>query len=82
MTLQKCKEKDIEVTAKETRCGQQSIYKSEDGTFTIGNDGYSLFPVGEENDCNWLEPVVNLNGKLFTHNGVDWVNYESVLHHE
>ena len=63
--LQQCDTKQINITAKTTKCGPEPYWNN----FTISKNGFSLFPFTE---CYWSSPHVNLNGKTFNYINGEW----------
>ena len=64
--IKKCTPKEINVTAKITKCGPEPFWNNN----TISKNGFSLYPFTE---CYWSSPHVNLNGKTYTFIHNDWI---------
>jgi hypothetical protein len=81
MLLQQCAVKTVALTAIETQCGFQQFFTYTIENFTVGIDGWSIYPYST---CFWISHFVNLNGNAFPweHNATsgEWVKQNPTIH--
>jgi hypothetical protein len=81
LLLQECEQVKVFVTAKETKCGYQPLTIYNNKNYTIGTDGWSIYPFS---NCFWKSNLINLNGKTYhwehnvTHSG--WIEQLPTIH--
>ncbi len=73
LLIQQCETREMEIEARTTKCGIEPYVN---GSKTVGADGYSMIPFQE---CLWPNNMANLNGKVYTHNGTDWIEKRPTL---
>ena len=70
LILQKCQQQKIEMSMKETKCGFQPYFVTQDNkSYTIGKDGWSLQAFS---DCFWTNQFVNLNDHAYSFIKGNW----------
>lgn len=80
--LQQCQMVPVEISAKRTRCGSNSVFQPlyispENRNYTLGKDGWSLHAWSE---CFWNSPVININSKSYSFVDDDWQEEEPNIH--
>ena len=70
---QQCLAMNVTFSAKETKWGMEPIY----ATYTIGKDGYSLYPFRE---CFWVNGFINFNDRTFTWRNGSFIPVEASSH--